>query len=61
MMNYLQTLISHAISESSPKILAGVEDIMRHDIWHSTLDWQTEDQLIWSAREAWVTYQEQQS
>lgn len=34
--------------------LADIEDSMRHDIFHSTLDWQTRDQLIAGAREAWA-------
>ena len=31
---------------------SGLEDIMRHDIFHSTLDWQTKEQLQEAAREA---------
>ncbi len=31
---------------------AEIEDIMRHTIFHSTLDWQTRGQLIEGAREA---------
>ena len=29
-----------------------IEDIMRNDIFHSTLDWQTEEQLTDAARQA---------
>lgn len=29
-----------------------VEDIMREDIFHSTLDWQSREQLVRAAREA---------
>tara|TARA_Y100000034_G_C6597791_1_gene259949 strand:- start:343 stop:531 length:189 start_codon:yes stop_codon:yes gene_type:complete len=32
--------------------LAAIEDIMRHDIFHSTLDWQTRDQILKAAKEA---------
>jgi hypothetical protein len=28
-----------------------VEDVMRHDIFHSTLDWQTREELEEAARE----------
>ncbi len=33
--------------------LEEIEDSMRHDIFHSTLDWQTRDQLKQGAVEAW--------
>ena len=29
-----------------------IEDIMRNDIFHSTLDWQTRPQLVSAAKEA---------
>jgi len=38
--------------------LRAVEDIMRHAIFHSTLDWQTKGQLQRAAREAWPIVQE---
>jgi hypothetical protein len=31
---------------------AKIEDIMRNDIFHSTLDWQTKSQLVIGAKEA---------
>lgn len=33
-----------------------IETIMRFDIFHSTLDWQTKEQLIKAAREALDIY-----
>lgn len=34
-----------------------VEDVMRHTIFHSTLDWQTRRQFNKGAREAWAIVQ----
>ena len=31
---------------------AQIEDVMRHDIFHSTLDWQTREELEEAARAA---------
>lgn len=31
---------------------AEIEDVMRHDIFHSTLDWQTKKQLTDAAKQA---------
>lgn len=31
---------------------AEIEDIMRHDIFHSTLDWQTKEELMEAAKKA---------
>lgn len=36
----------------SPKDAAAVEDVMRHTIFHSTLDWQTREQLQAAAWDA---------
>lgn len=36
--------------------LAILEEIMRQDIFHSTLDWQTHDELMAAARKALVIY-----
>lgn len=33
---------------------AMVEDIMRNEVFHSTLDWQSAEQLQRGAREAWA-------
>jgi len=38
-------IISGAIGVTDETELALVEDIMRNDIFHSTLDWQTKKQL----------------
>lgn len=50
-MSYAQT-ISQATGRTDPEELAEIEDCMRNDIFHSTLDWQTRDQLSDAAREA---------
>lgn len=49
--------ISEATGVTDPEDLADIEDSMRHDIFHSTLDWQTKAQLKRGAREAWVLVQ----
>ena len=33
-----------------------VEDIMRNDIFHSTLDWQTKEQFVKGVKEAYELY-----
>jgi hypothetical protein len=38
--------------------ISEIEDIMRHSIFHSTLDWQTREQLQTAAREAWEILKE---
>ncbi|SKB62909.1 hypothetical protein [Sphingopyxis flava] len=48
---YTQT-ISEATGVADPELLAEIEDVMRHVIFHSTLDWQTREQLSQAAREA---------
>ncbi|MBA3577457.1 MAG: hypothetical protein H0W39_07600 [Sphingomonas sp.] len=45
--------ISEATGVTNATDLADIEDSMRHDIFHSTLDWQTRSQLMRGAREAW--------
>lgn len=45
-------IIWEATGITDPLVLAEIEDIMRHDIYHSTLDWQTRDQLKNTAIEA---------
>jgi hypothetical protein len=45
-------LIHEATGVDSDADLAELETIMRDDIWHSTLDWQTREELVKSAREA---------
>jgi hypothetical protein len=34
-----------------------VEDVMREDVFHSTLDWQTREQFREGARKAWRLFQ----
>jgi hypothetical protein len=51
-MSMYRDLIREATGETSEHKLAEIEDVMRHDIFHSTLDWQTRKQLIDAAREA---------
>jgi hypothetical protein len=46
-------LIMHATG-CPAKDAAEIEDIMRHVVFHSTLDWQTRHQLERGAREAYV-------
>ena len=41
----------------SPADAPEIEDYMRHDIFHSTLDWQTLAQLKKAAKEAWKDIQ----
>ena len=45
-------IISQATGVTDSDDLAVIEDIMRHDIFHSTLDWQTREQLSDAAIEA---------
>lgn len=40
-----QAIISKATGATDRKVLEEIEDIMRHDVFHSTLDWQTRAQL----------------
>jgi hypothetical protein len=49
--------ISEATGVTDAEDLADIEDCMRHDIFHSTLDWQTREQLKRGAREAWQLVQ----
>lgn len=50
-MNLYQQLIIEATA-ASDRDVEYIEDIMRNDIFHSTLDWQTRAQLISAAKEA---------
>jgi len=45
-------IISESTGETDKKRLDQIEDIMRHTIFHSTLDWQTAEELGKAAREA---------
>ena len=51
-MTFYEKLISEATGETSARAIAAIEDCMRHVIFHSTLDWQTKEQLEQGAREA---------
>lgn len=44
--------IHEATGRTEPRDLAIIEDCMRQDIFHSTLDWQTRAQLHDAAKEA---------
>jgi hypothetical protein len=46
-------MIAAAIGTTDPKTIAEVEDTMRNCIFHSTLDWQTKEQFVQGAREAY--------
>ena len=50
-MNFYQDLIIKATG-ANVKDAGYVEDIMREDIFHSTLDWQSREQFLRAAREA---------
>ena len=45
--------ISEAIQVEDIAVLIQVEDIMRNDIFHSTLDWIGREQFMQGAREAY--------
>jgi len=50
MSPYLQVIIE--ATAVSGKDAEYIEDIMRNDIFHSTLDWQSRAQLVRAAKEA---------
>lgn len=50
-MSFYQDLIIKATGVNA-KDAGYVEDIMREDIFHSTLDWQSRTQFVRGAREA---------
>ena len=52
-MSHYHKIISSATGVKDPADLEEIEDTMRHSIFHSTLDWQTEEQLSSAAVEAW--------
>lgn len=51
-MTHYQQLISEATGVKDLVLIEQIEDVMRHEIFHSTLDWQTREQLIQGAIEA---------
>jgi len=50
-MNYYDDLIIRATGVTG-RDAGYIEDIMRNDIFHSTLDWQTRAQLVRAAKKA---------
>ena len=50
-MSYTE-LITEATGITDPTEVAKLEEIMRCDIFHSTLDWQTREQLMEAAKTA---------
>lgn len=52
-MNPIQRLIQETTGAPAEDITQ-IEDIMRAEIFHSTLDWQTREQLIDAARKAFA-------
>jgi hypothetical protein len=50
-MSYYQKLIVETLA-CTPTEATKIEDVMRHDIFNSTLDWQTKEQLQEGARQA---------
>lgn len=53
-----RAIISDATGVTDPGLLREIEDVMRHDIFHSTLDWQTREELEDAARMAYQALQE---
>lgn len=47
-----QELIQEATGVTDLEHIERIEDTMRHVIFHSTLNWQTREQLMQGAREA---------
>ena len=52
MANHYHQIITEATGETNPQRLAEIEESMRQDVFHSTLDWQAKDHLRWGAMEA---------
>ncbi len=45
-------LITEVTGETGSRALSEIEDILRHDVFHSTLDWQTKEELITGIKQA---------
>ena len=56
-MSIYHRTISEATGVTDSNDLEEIEDVMRHSIFHSTLDWQTKVQLQKAAREGWEIVQ----
>lgn len=52
MANHYHQIITEATGETDPQRLADIEDSMRFDVFHSTLDWQSREQLKEGAKVA---------
>ena len=51
-MSHYHQIITEATGETNAQRLAEIEESMRQDVFHSTLDWQAKDHLRWGARQA---------
>ena len=49
MMSHYERRISEITGHTDIEIINEIEDIMRNDIFHSTLDWQSRQQFIEAA------------
>lgn len=56
-LNPLHRLIQN-VTHAPARDLAQIENLMRNEIFHSTLDWQTREQLSEAARQAFVRLNE---
>lgn len=51
-MSVYHQIITEATGITNAEHVKLIEDCMRHDIFHSTLDWQTREELEYAARDA---------
>lgn len=51
-MSHYHKLITEATGETDPQRLADIEESMRQDVFHSTLDWQSAAELRKGAKQA---------
>jgi len=56
-MSYADSIRKAIKSPLTDADVTDIEDIMRHTIFHSTLDWQTARQFNKGARDAWAVIQ----
>ena len=59
-MSFYKDLIIASTGCTSEEVVE-IEDIMRHDVVHSTLDWLSKSQFKKAAKEAYEVYQFMQS
>lgn len=50
-------MIAETLGGLTNKAYEDIEDIMRNDVFHSTLDWQTPEQFAEGAKRAYEIYQ----